>query len=1201
MPADAGRITAQIDGDISGLKSALGQARSEATSAVSGIEGKFKSGFGSGLQSSISGMTASMGPLGGAIDGVAGSLGLAGMATVGAVAGLAMVGSAAVSTAANWESLMASVSKTTGVEGSGLSQLSNDLQQIRMETGATAEGIASAVTTAGSIGIPTEELASFTEVAMQMGSAFGMSAEAASEAMGKIGNVVKPAEMSWTEFSTKAGSAVNDLADSMATSEAEILTGMKHLGATMALLKPPADTIPAWTAMVATVQSLGLAGDQAGEAIQDALQYATKDLKGGISGLLGMSKEELQINLRTNAPEVMQEAAAAIAALPLEEQGEALASFGQTGQKAIALLMGDLDPASGKFEKLGDAIDTANSGWKEGASLAEAYEKSQQTVNVAIDRLGATLDVAGQKMGTGFLPSVAEGINFLTDFVTVAIKVGETLDDWGVDEAIGKVWDLTPLGMMQDSEALQGAWADAKEWAGIGEDIGSKVGEGVSTSDDLAAAPGEALGSPEALNKVGGAADEAGATYADRFSELVKSGISKEIAGWMATDLTGALTDEMALALINAQTKINGDDRNEAGLRKTTLKSGLEVELKYQTDDGQTRSTLLVNGQEVAGPVYGWGIEKTLPELFRRAGLDYDETNVLDLTNQLGDAAILRATDAREIVVDSFLDVSTGAKSEIQAAGRTIADAFTKGLVPDKTQIDASLESLRNLKLYDPEDAKAQGADNAIAYLDALSDAIESYDEAKAKYLVEPDNDRAKDDLIRTRDNLQDILDQNPLTVNLFGNVKKESFDIDMSKAISSMEELKKVAGTDYMEFMRNTWQPALQDEIDWYADAWHSGVIEMQTQSATYLGDLVNKAREMPDLFTGEQIEALRDYAKGLIDVGEALDRLNGKAETTNTALGKLAETPKAASVGYNQLQKAVEDCESCLMSDFGAWQEAQDNLFNPSYIGESGQKYLDWKNTVTSAANEAAMAMKGFGYSLPPIFSGEQTQQSIPVSVKLDTSAATSALTEFEGTAKKDVQKPLTLDSTKATASISEVDTAAQKAAVKPLTLDSSQATASISAVDTAAQKSAVKPLIMDTSAAMSAIASINAAASQPVYKTVYVNEVYTGSSGGGGSGGGGGGFGYSLPPIFMARGGYVSRPTLAVVGEAGPEYVIPAENMAKGLSRMGGSGEVSVTINSPIYGGGGQDIEALLAERNKELVAEITEQIVAARRGL
>ena len=130
------------------------------------------------------------------------------------------------------------------------------------------------------------------------------------------------------------------------------------------------------------------------------------------------------------------------------------------------------------------------------------------------------------------------------------------------------------------------------------------------------------------------------------------------------------------------------------------------------------------------------------------------------------------------------------------------------------------------------------------------------------------------------------------------------------------------------------------------------------------------------------------------------------------------------------------------------------------------------------------------------------------------------------------------------------------------------------------------------------MSAISAINSAASAPVYKTVYVNEVYTGSSGGSSGGSGTGYLGdYMLPPIFMARGGYVDRPTLAVVGESGPEYVIPAEKMAKAAS--GGSG-INITINSPIYGGSG-DMEALLEQRNREIVAEITERIVAARRGL
>ena len=58
--------------------------------------------------------------------------------------------------------------------------------------------------------------------------------------------------------------------------------------------------------------------------------------------------------------------------------------------------------------------------------------------------------------------------------------------------------------------------------------------------------------------------------------------------------------------------------------------------------------------------------------------------------------------------------------------------------------------------------------------------------------------------------------------------------------------------------------------------------------------------------------------------------------------------------------------------------------------------------------------------------------------------------------------------------------------------------------------------------------------------------------------------------------------------------------AESMAKGLARMGGNGgDITISISSPIYGGG-QDIEALLEQRNRELVAEITEKIAEARRG-
>ena len=45
-------------------------------------------------------------------------------------------------------------------------------------------------------------------------------------------------------------------------------------------------------------------------------------------------------------------------------------------------------------------------------------------------------------------------------------------------------------------------------------------------------------------------------------------------------------------------------------------------------------------------------------------------------------------------------------------------------------------------------------------------------------------------------------------------------------------------------------------------------------------------------------------------------------------------------------------------------------------------------------------------------------------------------------------------------------------------------------------------------------------------------------------------------SIP--FMAQGGVVTSPTLAVIGEAGPEAVIP-------LDRMGGMGGMNITVNA------------------------------------
>jgi len=765
---EAGRVTAVIDGDIGPLKGALSQARSQATSAVSGIENDFKKGFGGGLQSSVSGLTSSMGPLGSAISGVSGGLGLVATAGLAGVAALGALGAASISTAANWESLMASVSKTTGVSGPALDTLSSDLQRIRTETGATAEEIANAVTVAGSVGIPADELAQFSEVALQMGSAFSMSSEAAVSGISAIGNSAKESGTSWTEFATRAGSSVNVLADSMRTSEEQILTGMTHLGATMGLLKPPQDTIPEWMAVVATVQSLGLAGDQAGEAIQDALTYAARDAKNAISGLLGISSQELQLNLRTNAPEVLQEAAKAIAALPLEQQAQAMAAFGATGSKAIALLMGDFDKTTGEFDKLSDAIDDSNSAWEEGTSLAKGYAASQSTFNSATSRLTATLDVAGQKLGTTFLPMLADGADFLTDMTKAAIATGEA-----VSGLVGS-WNDWISRSVSDSASLETAYETANKghWEMMAGDavwIEDAVADAVESGTEEGMEKGADAANPALKKSVTEAVEDGVNDSFDAAKDALKKlGVSEELAGQMAAF---GYTETQALAAINAQTSSTfsgyggafGRGSGGSGTRVTTV-NGVEVGLQFQNDKNRTRATLFIDGQEVAGPVYGSDPDEMLRQLFSEPGLAYDTGNVLDLQGKTGEAAIWR--ERAKIVVDSYYDFSEDLTNEIEEAGIEIGEAFAAGMVPDIAHIDTRLDAIRRLKLYDPDEYERQGAEGAEEYLISLQSALDAYEAAKIAYIAEPDENTLSD-FEKTFDQLQGLADNMPVTLKL--------------------------------------------------------------------------------------------------------------------------------------------------------------------------------------------------------------------------------------------------------------------------------------------------------------------------------------------------------------------------------------------------------------------------------------------------
>ena len=72
--------------------------------------------------------------------------------------------------------------------------------------------------------------------------------------------------------------------------------------------------------------------------------------------------------------------------------------------------------------------------------------------------------------------------------------------------------------------------------------------------------------------------------------------------------------------------------------------------------------------------------------------------------------------------------------------------------------------------------------------------------------------------------------------------------------------------------------------------------------------------------------------------------------------------------------------------------------------------------------------------------------------------------------------------------------------------------------------------------------------------------------------------GGAGFDMPDLpKLAKGGIVTSPTVAMIGEAGPEAVIP-------LSKMGAMGATNITVNMPV-GSNGEDIVRALERYTRQ----------------
>jgi len=1107
---EVGRATVIIDADDSRLKTSLAKAQQDTAAGVAGIEQNLRGQLGAGLTGSLSGgnwkdagkalgadlvqgITAPLGALGNVAGSAALAMGPVGIAAIAGVAAAGALGAASSRAAMEWEAGMAQISKTTGIEKGteAFNELDSSLTNLYSRMPTTVAEIQSVAAAAGSLGIEKDSIAGFTEVALQMGSAFDMPAEEAATAIGKIKGQLKSLPdgvQTSAEFARQFGSAVDYVGNNFNATEKDVLDFSTRVAGSMSSLGAGAYEVAGWGGMLSSVFP---SAERAAGSFDALLNQLTTNEKSQAeaASLLGVSTEEFMQAMSTDPSDTILRIGSALEGLPADKLlSTAKALGGSYGMDALTKMVGHTDEWRQSIE------DTVEAG-KKGESIGESFEAGADNMKSSLQVLKNSFNAILKDIGGPINAAITPIINSMAGSLNSIRQIGENL--WepmtaglaplitGITQVTGMIGTMGGMNLsvlVSGTQALNTAFRTGKAYV---EAFKEEILATITSSAQFQALAG-------ALDSIKSKLSEVGAFWGDIFGDIVDG-----LANAIPTAVSGAVN---ALGSLASQ-----------GLNKIGLGGLAEGASSLFGDVTAFLDRVSVRAKEKLGIATEEAVE-TGTEKGMESGASNAEDGIA--------SSIERA-------------VSSGASSGFAASLASMDEAF-KSLSSSGVSKDIAGWMSYGGAATDLE---------ALARINAQSGTNDGYkgiwgQGSGDRYTVEQGVQ------VKLHYNTDKFGTQNTLYINGQKMAEGRGYS-SQEEAIKDLFQQAKFPLSEASNLtlqgrsgelavlqMDQQIQPITNFMVDRFGD--------MGSQASTALGGSLKTGLDSVSAFMKNtwynDLANLGSVAGSVI--GGGLAEMGAKA---NSSLDGIQAKTKQASVGFNQLESAMEDCTET-MSEFGLWQEQNaEELFQGSYIGAGGEQYLDWKlsQIQSIAATQKAMASVG-GAVLGKDYTDFQLSPS------LDTSAAESQWSSFQAKLTEEQKIPINVDD----------------------------------------------------SQAMSAIAAINAAASAPVTKPVYVQQI-GGYGGGGGFGGDTGSDWWSNPygspyylPSYAEGDVFVPEPTLAVVGDRpGGEWI---GGIDQAIERFGGgSGQVvinaPVTIQGNVYGI--SDLDAYMDERDRQLQAKLS----------
>ncbi len=460
---------------------------------------------------------------------------------------------ACVESSITFESTMAGVAKTTNLTETELADMADAIQDMSTRIPASTSEIGAVVEAAGQLGIAKEDLLSFSEVMINLGTATNLSSEEAATALAKFANVTR---MDPGDYE-RLGSVIVDLGNNFATTEADIVSMATRLSSTGAIVGLREPQI---MAIATALSSVGIEAEAGGSAISKLLkQFETMVATGSpkledFAAVAGMSSEEFSQKWGEDAVGALSLFIDGLAGID-EAGGSSVAVLDDLGIKEVRLSNAVMALAS-SHGILNRAMETADSAWISNTALAIEANTRYATTESKLQMLSNAYDnvkiAIGDKLtpavgnlaeaGTGVLTWAADMIDDSTILVPLLTGCATAIGTLAIGIAGYTLVTKVATGVANLFNTAMGgnpAWLIAigigALVAGIGTFIATLKNDAIPTVDDLTE---KAKNLPKAFEDADknyedaetniNAVSTAAQTYIDRLRDLEEQGTLTE-------------------------------------------------------------------------------------------------------------------------------------------------------------------------------------------------------------------------------------------------------------------------------------------------------------------------------------------------------------------------------------------------------------------------------------------------------------------------------------------------------------------------------------------------------------------------------------------------------------------------------------------------------------------------------------------------